>query len=251
MGIIGGSFAFYHFPRIPQPFNQPLALPDFGYDLIPYWCPMVGNANPQSCILLLFYSLIFLGAVYHTQGRLIMQRLLHLNILVFVTRTTTVFVTGLPQPNPRCTPIQSWNASLLESIKFVWRSFPPHACGDLIYSGHVACILVCMVIFHRHDYYLGRWEIAMAMWGVASLAMYAVISCRSHYTVDVILAFYFVFFIQEGYFLRSEGRSTRRRNEGRRWNVSCFIRWLEAEEELCHDLKPTPISHHEEEDIFQ
>jgi len=226
MGL-AGSVAFYHFPRLPDSLNAPLALPDFGYDLIPYWCPMIDNKiNVQSSILLLFYILIIIGAVFHTKGRLVMQQLLHLNIAIFLTRTTTVFVTGLPQPNPRCTAIQSWDSSLWDSIQFVWRSFPPHACGDLLYSGHVACILVCMVIFHKYRYFGKSLGLMLLAWLATFFGIYAVISCRSHYTVDVILAFYFVFFIQEAYFSRSEGRSA---YDNKGYSITAFIKWLESE----------------------
>ena len=33
---------------------------------------------------------------------IILQHLLHLNSLIFITRTSTVGLTGLPQPNPKC-----------------------------------------------------------------------------------------------------------------------------------------------------
>jgi len=106
MGVFGGSVAFYHFPRVFPESYEPVPLPDFGYDLIPYFCPLWnnGHSNLQSVILLFFYMIVFAGALRHqgNKGRIIVQQLLHLNTLIFLARTTTVGVTGLPQPNPRC-----------------------------------------------------------------------------------------------------------------------------------------------------
>ena len=44
------------------------------------------------------------------------------------------------------------------------------------------------------------------MWLVAAIGIYFTISCRSHYSVDVMLAFYFGYFLPEWYFNRSGGR---------------------------------------------
>lgn len=77
------------------------------------------------------------------------------------------------------------------------RGFPPHACGDLMYSGHVACIIATMIIGHYHNLFnfpkashtVNAVVPFMAnLW--ALIGVYSTISCRSHYTVDVIVAFY-------------------------------------------------------------
>lgn len=208
MSVLGGTVAFMHFPRTNLPY--PRALPDYGYDVIPEWCPAVPHVphgNVQSCILLVLYSIIWSGICirWNRDGKLILQQMLHLNTLVFLTRTTTVSVTGLPQPNPKCTAVQAFPVTYQQAWEFVvGRGFPPHACGDLIYSGHVACTLVCMTIMHRHGFLCNRY-IGIIVWGLACLGIFATLSCRSHYTVDVVLACYFVLFLKEFYFLRSNG----------------------------------------------
>lgn len=230
MGIFGGSVAFYHFPRVFPQSNTPVQLPDFGYDIIPYWCPMIHHTNTQSSILMFLYLWIFIGAACrrNSQGRLIMQQLLHMNAMLFLMRTTTVGITGLPQPDPRCIDIQSKPATYMESIKFVMlRGFPPHACGDLIFSGHVACTLACAVILHRHDYLNGIIAYAMTLLLVL-LSMYSVIACRSHYTVDVILAMYFVHYVQYWYFSKVDSISWQ--DYAREKNISYAVKliaWLE------------------------
>jgi len=222
MGVLGGSVAFYHFPRVFPVSYAPVPLPDFGYDIIPYWCPLYnhGSLNLQSTILMFFYILILLGAMHKQNGRLILQRLLHLNSIIFLIRTCTVGITGIPQPNPRCQPIQSKSVSYIEALQFVMlRGFPPHACGDLIFSGHVACVLLCIVMFYKYDYFHGRCAYIVTMM-MGALSCLSVISCRSHYTVDVILAFYFVYFVQDWYFVRC--------NSGDGSRVVKFIAWLEG-----------------------
>merc|ERR1711862_493048 len=97
------------------------------------------------------------------EGRLALQQLLHLMGMIFLMRTTTVSVTGLPQPNPRCVPIQSTYYSFSEAVIFVFRKVIPHACGDLVFSGHVSCSLTCLVILHRHKLLWGTLSY-IVMW---------------------------------------------------------------------------------------
>ena len=237
MGIFGGAVAYLHFPRTAK--ETPAALPDFGYDMIPYHCPAiphVPHGNVQSVVLFVLYAIIFCGVVlrwtpkYHNitgerirgtgDGRLILQQLYHLNCLIFLTRTSTVVMTGLPQPNPKCTAHQHYAVTFKGALAFVvGRGFPPHACGDLIYSGHVGCTLICMAVLHRHGF-LRRRITAILVWAVAVVGIYFTIACRSHYTVDVVLALYFGYFLPEWYFLRSRGVI-----KGR---MARMIRWIEV-----------------------
>mmetsp|Transcript_19502 Transcript_19502/g.32033 ORF Transcript_19502/g.32033 Transcript_19502/m.32033 type:complete len:94 (-) Transcript_19502:119-400(-) len=61
------------------------------------------------------------------------------------------------------------------------------------------------------------------MWTVAAIGIYFTISCRSHYSVDVVLAFYFGYFLPEWYFNRSDARV--------RGRVSRWIRKMEVRPE--------------------
>ncbi|KAL9183430.1 hypothetical protein ACHAXT_004286 [Thalassiosira profunda] len=238
MGIFGGSVAYLHFERSDRDIPDPL--PDFGYDVIPYYCPQVPgipHGNVQSCVLFFLYAIIMSGVIlrwrprYHPKsgtviwggdGRLILQHLFHLNCLVFLSRTTTVGLTGLPQPNPKCVEQQHLPVSFGNALSFVMgRGLVPHACGDLIYSGHVGCTLICMAVLHRHGFLRHRLA-AVSVWLVAAIGIYFTISCRSHYSVDVMLAFYFGYFLPEWYFNRSGGRP---RVRGR---ISRLIRKMEV-----------------------
>ena len=210
-----------------------------------YFCPAiphVPHGNVQSIVLFILYALILAGVVlrwkpkYHPKtgeviwggdGRLILQHLFHLNCLVFLSRTTTVGLTGLPQPNPKCVEQQHLPVSFGNAMSFVMgRGLVPHACGDLIYSGHVGCTLMCMAVLTRHGF-LRHKAAAIATWLVAAIGIYFTISCRSHYSVDVMLAFYFGYFLPEWYFNRSDKRVS--------GTISKLIRRLEVRPE---DLRP-------------
>jgi len=206
-----------------------------------YFCPQiphVPHGNVQSVVLFVLYTIILSGVllrwtprlhhksgtvVSNGDGRLILQHMFHLNCLVFLTRTTTVGLTGLPQPNPKCVEQQHLPVTFRNALQFVMgRGFPPHACGDLIYSGHVGCTLICMAVLHRHGF-LKNKVVAVGMWMIAAIGIYFTISCRSHYSVDVVLAFYFGYFLPEWYFNRSDGRV--------RGMVSRLIRKMEVRPE--------------------
>jgi len=222
MGIFGGSVAYMHFERRDKSIPDPL--PDFGYDVVPYWCPRiphVPHSNVQSVVLFILYSIILSGValrwnpkhhpksgtvIWGGDGRLILQHMCHLNCLVFLTRTSVVGLTGLPQPNPKCIEQQHFPVSFANALKFVMgRGFPPHACGDLIYSGHVGCTLICMAVLRRHGFMRNRLTSSL-IWIIAAIGIYFTISCRSHYSVDVMLAFYFGYFLPEWYYNRSDER---------------------------------------------
>jgi len=242
MGLCGGSVAFYHMPRYYE--SYPMDLPDFGYDLIPYFCPVIDlplisdHDNVQSLVLVILYFYIVGNCIARENGRIIFQRLLHLNSLIFVTRTTTVGVTGFPNPNPRCVSRQHDKVSFVEAVQFVMgRGFPPHACGDLMYSGHVACILSTMIIGYYHDlFHFPKASRAVNtaipllanLW--AFIGVYSTIACRSHYTVDVVVAFYmtpglFGFYL---YLLKHSGVAV-----GGKLN---WVQWLEG-----LDLQDSPV----------
>jgi hypothetical protein len=84
-----------------------------------------------------------------------------------------------------------------------------------------------MAVLHRHGY-LKRKSAAFLVWVLAVIGFYFTISCRSHYSVDVVLAFYFGYFLPEWYFNRSDGRV-----KGR---ISKWIRRLEVRP---NDLVPS------------
>lgn len=229
MAIFGGSVALWRFPRQDITDPRPFTLPDIGFAVFPEFCPKIGGEtgdNIQSLSLVIFYlyTAYLVCGSGHPRGRLVAQRFFLVNSLMFLTRTTTVGVTSLPNPNyhPNCMLAQIEESTYLGALKQVLDSFPPKACGDLIYSGHTACTFMAMFIFHKMGV-MNKW-ITMFMWGWAIAAIVSIMGCRSHYTVDVVLGVYFAYFLSSWYFLRAEGVI-------KGW-ASDWIIWLEAQDML-------------------
>ncbi len=62
---------------------------------------------------------------------------------------------------------------------------PMKLCGGLIYSGHTCYFMLCALIWSRYG--SSRW-VARAFWLLLVAGAWALLSCRYHYTVDVVLA---------------------------------------------------------------
>jgi len=138
-------------------------------------------------------------------GRVIFQQVMHLSSMLFLARATTLCLTGLPQPNPKCVEVQNDAVTYVQALVFVYRKgFLPHGCGDLIFSGHVGCILICVYVLTRNRILVSPL-IKCVTWVWSLIGILSTISCRSHYSVDAVLAFYFAFGIQDFYYARSHG----------------------------------------------
>ena len=154
MALLGGVVAFLRLPRYPNT-DHPHPIPDLVFDFIlttPY-CPKILNMNIQSLVLALYYAYIAFGIMpHHKNARLIIARILLISSLIFLTRTTTVSITSFPQPNPtpKCVSAQNnLNPTVSDAFRAVLGTFPPKACGDLIYSGHMACTITTCIIFTK------------------------------------------------------------------------------------------------------
>jgi hypothetical protein len=234
MAFFGGAVAFWRMPRQETTDPEPYTLPDLVFDyVLPHkFCPKLGGPkgqNIQSISLGVYYIYIaYLALFGHPQGVLCVQRFFLVNCLMFLTRTTVVGVTSLPNPNyhPSCMENQVIESNYWESLEGVALSgFPPSACGDLIYSGHTACTFMSMFIFHKMDVF--AWHsypkvVKAMLWLFAVAAIISIFGCRSHYTVDVILGLYFAWFLSTWYFQRSDGLIDD-------W-FSKKIRWLEGQD---------------------
>jgi hypothetical protein len=219
MSILGGTISLLRLPRFPHT-DQPVTLPDVVFDYVitePY-CPMLLNMNVQSLVLLLYYLYLALVVLpLHRSPRVILVRFLLINALMFLTRTTTVSVTNLPQPNIQHKCIRAQNnidMTFLDALVEVCGKFPPKACGDLIYSGHEACTLLSLIIFYREKAFFNSPAIKLVLLSAALTGTLSILACRSHYTVDVVLGCYFSYGLTEFYY--------------RRVDECWFIKWIEG-----------------------
>ena len=181
------------------------------------------SLNFQSLALLIFYTyLALLVLPFHSNGRLVLIRFLLLDSLMFLTRTTTVSLTSFPQPNPTHKCVAEQNAehtTFLSAAVAVMGSFPPRACGDLVYSGHMAASLLSCLILTRDRCFHNSRFLQMSAYALAGGAAVSILSCRSHYTVDVVLGAYFAYGLTEWYYVRAEGGESQQ---------SQFLRWIEG-----------------------
>eukprot|EP01104_Vermistella_antarctica_P001430 TRINITY_DN1147_c0_g1_i1.p1 TRINITY_DN1147_c0_g1~~TRINITY_DN1147_c0_g1_i1.p1 ORF type:complete len:345 (-),score=41.76 TRINITY_DN1147_c0_g1_i1:28-1062(-) len=172
-------------------------LPDLGYDLLPYnTLHMCEPASLPTSALLLFLSAtgVFLILFNKAQGVQIATRVFLCDAVLLTLRAFTVSTTSLNNPNPRCatceSPTGECPTTLAAAVIYTLQRFPFFSCGDLIFSGHTGHWL--LGAFCWLSYYDGRSKglvrilvVCIALSGMASL-----ISCRYHYTDDVILALF-------------------------------------------------------------
>ncbi|GMI42376.1 hypothetical protein TeGR_g3279 [Tetraparma gracilis] len=209
MAIFGGAYARAKMPKQDYKADfgsteyifegtSPYALPDSGFDVIPYNCPLPGPMNLQTLMIGVFYTFYGVRCFTRRDGRLIVARIMHMFAVIYMLRWCTVGVTHLPNPNPACQLTDRLGSAntWLDAVKYVAKRFPPVACGDFIFSGHGANLtFLCMfgfkfkLWFHPIGYAFSIATIVVGYWSL--------VACRSHYTVDVILGIMMAMFATE------------------------------------------------------
>ena len=237
MAILGGSIALWRFPRRSENVSHAdYVLPDIGLEIVPEFCPKWNGQNIQSWVLILFYTYLFFRGLFHPEGRTVWSRFFICNSLMFITRTTVVGVTSLPNPNvaENCLKVETVDMTFPEALKAVaWAGlsaffygsdeegegtidsddmpliggfrFPPGACGDLVFSGHTACTVMSLYLFLLTPNFMPHITVKLVMLASCFAAIGSIFACRSHYTVDVVLGLYFAYGLTNFYILRVQG----------------------------------------------
>ena len=202
--------------------GSPNALEDLGFELIPFFCPLESPKNVQTYVALFFLLFIVLGSLLKPNGRFILQRTWHLTTVMYLCRWLCVPLTFLPNPNPACFngevlvddetgPYEQQN--VFSYFLRVGKKFPPTSCGNLVFSGHAAVTCVHLMVHMKYELW-GPWMVQQALrpagggcgrgapsrgsrsrWNkvylipitLATVGWVSTVSCRSHYTVDVVL----------------------------------------------------------------
>ena len=133
MAIFGDGTAWYGMPKFPEEAQEvpifrdsasPHALPDLGFKLIPFWCPLQSPQNIQTVVLTIFLGFIFVRSIFHPHGRLILQRTWHLTATIYFCRWLCVALTYMPNPNPQCFWAETNVVTLFEvSVLVLWLDF--------------------------------------------------------------------------------------------------------------------------------
>lgn len=172
-------------------------LPDIIFSLIPNlpWTIKVAEA----CVLVNGISAL-LAVMLHPQRALLVPRTFFLAGLLYFGRAICMSVTLLPVPNRQrfCEPKLNHTNWQVITGRVVMKIFhlglqspeTRQACGDFIYSGHT--ITLCLAYLTLKAYLPKKVSALSHLVGVLALiGMVLVVVSRIHYTIDVLLAYYF------------------------------------------------------------
>lgn len=102
------------------------------------------------------------------------------SILLFI-RSITTLVTILPAQSKNCENRKSWMTYLNGH------------CIDKIFSGHTSLSLLVVLLYYKYSILPRRW--IHLLFCIQIMAAYCLILTRSHYTVDVIVAYMITIFV--------------------------------------------------------
>jgi len=101
-------------------------------------------------------------------------------------RTTTLSLTSMPNPNPKCfdesvAPIEytGYDGSVFKTI----HSGATKSCGNLMFSGHTMFLTMLYLFENKHK--IVPRKLVFLSFVKTAAGYYYIISCRSHYTIDV------------------------------------------------------------------
>jgi hypothetical protein len=189
------AVAWYRMPRYNSG-NTSHILSDVGYELIPFYCPLESPNNIQTVIITYSVVIDMIRCLSLSRGRFILQRYFHITTIIYILRSLTVGVTSYPNPNPVCS--EKLNEKNIfwgnEGVLYeVMNGFPTHACGNLMFSGHASTLTLLLLMEYKYElWYRSANKKLMkvqTMMKVSKTLMgyYSLVSCRSHYTSDVIV----------------------------------------------------------------
>ncbi|ORY05328.1 hypothetical protein K493DRAFT_333569 [Basidiobolus meristosporus CBS 931.73] len=165
--------------RSPSNRTNPV-MPDAGFEVIPEM-HNIGLTDAFDGITFAFLALLVLA---HRTPLKIVVHALCVSFMNNIMRTTTVAITSVVDPRPSCEQVTS----------NFWFSFALHRCGDAIFSGHTSIFMLCAMVWVT---YAPRNRIGILgiflMIGLVIGGSLIIISNRTHYTVDVLLAIYICF----------------------------------------------------------
>uniref|UniRef100_A0A8R1E303 PAP2_C domain-containing protein n=1 Tax=Caenorhabditis japonica TaxID=281687 RepID=A0A8R1E303_CAEJA len=171
-------------------------LPDVIFSLVEEqrWASSLGDFCVALCIVLLAALLVI-----HQHRGTILKRVVFCAATLYAMRSITLAVTQLPSAytenasrcRDRVTPRFSVFLSRLieQTIRIGFQSKDSMLCGDLLFSGHSLVMVTCSLAI---AYYLPR-SIKPLQWIAhisCAIGMICMIISRTHYTIDVIIAYW-------------------------------------------------------------
>ncbi|KAK9764242.1 hypothetical protein K7432_008420 [Basidiobolus ranarum] len=155
-------------------------MPDAGFEVI----PEMHNISLTDAFDAITFSFLVLLVLFHRTPLRIVVHALSVSFMNNVMRTTTVAITSVVDPRPSCEQVTG---------KFWW-TFTLHRCGDAIFSGHTSIFMLCFMVWvtYAPRNIIGFGGIFLMLCLVIGGSL-IIISNRTHYTVDVLLAIYICF----------------------------------------------------------
>lgn len=240
-------------------------LPDLGHDATAYVLNVLGyeveyvNVHhlPDTIVSCL---LCLAGAVFvlHPLRCIMFRRVTIIMSYLFWLRSTTVLLTGMPDPSPKCQEQFGSPSGYYKSQPIFPRAFdrawtymlnPTNhiTCGDMIFSGHTTVMMVVALVFYYYcrEELMGdnvvfrklgapKWTCAAIRWVVYLMTIVgiaSVVATRFHYSIDVFLAIYFSLNTFIGYHCAIDYS----RLKGWWGPVGAYLRWMEAEQIIAVD----------------
>lgn len=178
-------------PPLPDLFHD--YLPDLSgteWEVIPDY---ILNVDYLCTVALLLYRGVFIS---------VLCRSVIVYAALMVLRCITVLVTTLPDSDPHCRLVVPGTVPMSEiDYGKVWEKtlsliipVNPITCGDMIFSGHTAIMVMLALIWHH--YYPARKgnyavnPVKVVVWLTTFFVLMVIIAVRKHYTVDVFLGLY-------------------------------------------------------------
>uniref|UniRef100_A0A1I8A0J3 PAP2_C domain-containing protein n=1 Tax=Steinernema glaseri TaxID=37863 RepID=A0A1I8A0J3_9BILA len=213
-------------------------LPDIVFHFVPEqtWALEIGDMVATVCSVFLIALMVL-----HKYRGVVTRRILFIIGVLYVMRTISLMCTQLPSGysdnKSRCRPQLnrfSWPTflhRLLEQMVKVGLQDPNDKmlCGDLLFSGHTLIMIISSLAV---PYYLPRklkllgWIPRILSW----LGMICMIISRTHYTIDVIFAYWCttgVFMLYHAY-CEVDSYPERRQSLLRSLWLMKVVQWLEA-----------------------
>ena len=214
MNAVGDAVAWYRMPKYDSvdEWHEHI-LDDVGFEIIPYYCPYIGHHNIQTLVIFISFiynsivtgiSLWINGSYFNNQSGIpVVQPAIHFlqhTAILMVLRSFTMTVTAFPSPNPTCKDESITQLGYSGALFQTMSSFPAKSCGNQLFSGHTMFLTSFMLFEYKYNLIPRKLFFISII--KTLIGYYSVIACRSHYTIDVLIAILFTFGIFNIYTVR-------------------------------------------------
>jgi len=159
-------------------------LPDIGFEVV----PEMSDINLVDAFDFILIGILLFYVLHLPTPLLVISQAMILNTMTNLLRITTVASTSFPDPRKGCERI---TGNPFTSVSL-------HRCGDDMFSGHSAIYAAVAVVFftygrnvaHSPAARIVHLAIRLVVLAGAIAGSLVVLSNRTHYTIDVLIAWY-------------------------------------------------------------